>query len=110
MTDTQPPQRLRTSLPAAVLQRPTSRLVWPIGGYPAVFDEVATTLYDCFEEPVSVDELAIDLVDALNMDMGTAVTTLFGFTTALLSSGHLIPEGMNPMPVSHLSYPPSASP
>ena len=110
MTDMELPQRLRTSLPVAVLQRPTSRLVWPIGGYPAVFDEVATTLYDCFEDPVTVDELAADLVDALNMDMGTAVTTLFGFSSALLSSGHLIPEGMNPMPVSHLSYPPSASP
>ena len=85
-------------------------MVWPASGVPAAFDDAAAALLDCFWEPLTINELANDLEAAVGLTRAQAVTSAFTFVSALLSSGHLIREGLNPMPVSLLSYPPSASP
>lgn len=100
---------LRVSLPAAQRQLEPARIVWPLGGHPAAFDEAAATLYDCFVEPVTVSDLADDFAYAFDIERIEAVNTVLGFAAGLLSSGHLIPDGMNPMPVAILSYPPGPS-
>lgn len=96
--------------PAAEITTAAARIIWPTGGVPAAFDDAAAALYDCFAAPLSISELAGDLVEAVGLSESEAMTTAFGFVSGLLQSGHLISEGLNPMPVSLLSYPPSASP
>ena len=100
---------LRVSAPAAEAQIGRARIVWPAGGHPAAFDEAAATLYDCFAEPVTISELADDFAYAFDIERIEAVNTVLGFASGLLSSGHLIPDGMSPMPAVMLSYPPAPS-
>jgi hypothetical protein len=104
-----PDQRFVTA-PQAVLERDEFRISWPPGGLPMALDPAAASMLDCFEEPLSPRELAADLVAALGMDARSAERTALTLADSLLRSGQLIPEGLNPMPTSHLSYPPSASP
>lgn len=96
--------------PAAVLELTESRLVWPLGGHPAALDAAAAAMLDCFEQPLSGAELAEDLIDALEMQSSEAERVVRDLVTTLLASGHLIPEGLRPMPTALMGYPPSASP
>ena len=105
----QPVERFHAG-PAAEVATSSARIIWPVGGVPAAFDAAASALFDCFDQPLSIPDLAADLVAAVGLSEPEAMTTAFGFVSGLLQSGHLIREGLNPMPVSLLSYPPSASP
>lgn len=96
--------------PMAKASTREARVIWPVSGVPAAFGDAAAALYDCFGEPLAVNELAEDMRAAVGLTEAEAVTSAFAFVNALLSSGHLIREGLDPMPVSLLSYPPSASP
>ena len=94
--------------PAAVLDRPGYRIVWPVGGQPAAFDLAAATMLRCFATPLLPGELADDLSVALGTGRPTAAQTVAGMIAALLGSGHLIPEGTD---VSRVPmYPLAASP
>ena len=88
----------------------SSRLVWPMGGNPAVLDPASTAMLECFTEPLSPRELADDLVDAVGLDHDTALRSAVDTAYALRMSGHLIAEDQVPMPSWRLDYPPSASP
>ena len=94
----------------ASLERDAFRISWPHGGYPAALDAAAAALLDCFSQPASPAEVAEDLVAVVGLDADEALRTVGAFAAGLLASGHLIPEGLSPMPTSLLSYPPSASP
>lgn len=111
MSDTAgPPVDRFRAAPAAEVSTASARVIWPVGGVPAAFDAAASALFDCFDQPLSIPDLAADLVDAVGLSEPEAMTTAFGFVSGLVQSGHLIREGLKPMPVSLLSYPPSASP
>jgi hypothetical protein len=99
-----------TTAPQAVLEHPAYRLTWPHGGFPVALGSGAATMLDCFEEPLAPRELATDLVAALGLDEEDALHSIGSFTDSLLRTGHLIPEGLIPMPADRLTYPPSASP
>lgn len=102
-------QRLRAA-PQAVLERDDVRLAWPHGGLPVALDRAGATILDCFAEPLTPRELAADLAAALDLTPEEARRSAASTTMALLNTGHLIPDGMRPMPASRLAYPPSASP
>jgi hypothetical protein len=96
--------------PQAVLDKPGFRVSFPSGGLPMALDPAASSMLDCFEEPLSPRELADDLAAALDMDEKVAERTARTLTNTLLRSGQVIPDGLIPMPTSYLSYPPAASP
>lgn len=102
-------QRLAAA-PQAVLERPDFRIAWPQGGLPVALDRAAATMLDCFTDPLTPRELADDLVAALDLSPDDAQRSAATITHALLNTGHLIPEGLRPMPSASLGYPPSASP
>ena len=58
---------------------------------------------------MTVSELADDFAYAFDIERVEAISTVFGFASGLLLSGHLIPDGMSPMPAAMLSYPPAPS-
>ena len=103
-------QRFVWSSPTALVATHEGYVVWPVSGNPIVLDHAGMALYDCFQAPLSIADLASDLVDAVGLTAVQATTTVFGLVSGLVQSGHLIGEGLNPMPVSLLSYPPTASP
>jgi hypothetical protein len=96
--------------PQASIDVGTSRLVWPMGGNPAVLDPASAVMLDCFAEPLSPRELADDLVDALGLDEESAVRSAVDTSYAFRIGGQIIAEHQEPMPSWHLDYPPSASP
>lgn len=108
-TDT-PADRRFVAAPQAAVAHPEFRLAWPKGGLPVALDPAAATILDLFDQPLSAQELAADLVAALDLEPTVAARSASSVTATLLRTGHLIPEGMDPMPEQYLSYPPSASP
>jgi hypothetical protein len=96
--------------PHASIELGTSRLVWPMGGTPAVLDPASAAMLDCFTEPLSPRELADDLVDAIGLDHDTALRSAVDTAYALRMGGHLIAADQVPMPSWRLDYPPSSSP
>jgi hypothetical protein len=96
--------------PQASIDHAGFRIAWPHGGLPVALDLAASTVLDLFAEPLSAREVADDLVAAIGLDWETAMQSASTVTTSLLQTGHLIPEGLVPMPAAHLAYPPSASP
>ena len=93
-----------------MLERPGHRVAWPQGGLPAALDPAAAAMLDCFDEPLSASELAADLVAALELPSDDARRSAVRITHSLLLTGHIVPDGLEPMPSTRLSYPPSASP
>ena len=96
--------------PHALLECEGFRIGWPYGGYPAALDAAAATLLDCFSDPLSPAELAEDLIIAIGLDSDEAHRSVGLFAAGMVATGHLLPEGLSPMPTSLLSYPPAASP
>lgn len=96
--------------PQAALQHGAMHIRWPYAGNAAALDDAAVTLLDCFDPPATPQEIADDLVDAVGLDPQVALDTMRNITTKLLGSGHLMVEGLTPLPTSLLAYPPSASP
>jgi hypothetical protein len=95
--------------PQATLTRPAFRVAWPDGGLPVALDVAAAAMLDCFEEPLTPRELADDLVAAIGIEPAVALESASSVAHTLLRSGHVIPEGMVPMPPHSLTYPPPAS-
>lgn len=96
--------------PQAAIDRPAFRVAWPHGGLPVALDRAAAAMLDCFSDPLSARELAEDLVVALGLSPHEAQRSAGSIVASLLNSGHVIPEGLEPMPATRLGYPPSASP
>ncbi|MBA2282229.1 MAG: hypothetical protein H0W25_13515 [Acidimicrobiia bacterium] len=96
--------------PQASLNRPAFRVAWPGGGLPVALDLAASAMLDCFDEPLSPRHLADDLVAALGLEPAVALESASSVAQTLLRSGHVIPDGMVPMPPDSLAYPPPASP
>ena len=108
-----PPDSTGTRLvaaPRAVLECDGFRIDWPDGGYPVALDLAAATLLDCFSTPITPGELADDLVAVLGLDPHDASRSVGTLAAGLVATGHLVADGLSPMPSSLLSYPPSASP
>lgn len=84
-------------------------MVWPAAGAPALLDEVGLSMYECFAEPLSVTELADDLIAAVGLEPQDAMTSAYRFVSSIAPSGHLIQVG-DVLDGEHWVYPPSASP
>ena len=95
--------------PQAILEREEFRLAWPQGGLPVALDRAASAMLDCFAEPLSPRELAKDLEAAVGLAPDEARRSAVATTLALRNTGHLIPDGLEPMPARRLAYPPPAS-
>lgn len=96
--------------PLAELDHEHLRIAWPYGGLPVALDLAAAAMFDCFASPLSARELAADLATVTGLSTEEAERSAADLVGSLVRTGHLIPEGMRPMPASLLGYPPSASP
>lgn len=110
MPDLADPEQRLTAAPQASIDHAGFRIAWPHGGLPVALDPAASAVLDLFSEPLAAREVADDLVAAIGLDVETAAQSASTVTSSLLRTGHLIPEGLVPMPAAHLAYPPSASP
>lgn len=86
------------------------RISWPSGGYAAALDFAAASMLDCFDEPLSIAELATDVAAATELERTATVLMVKSLVNLLVRSGHLHVYGQSPPPASFLYYPPRASP
>lgn len=96
--------------PQAVLDLDQFHVAWPDGGLPVALDAAAHAMLQCFDSLLSTRELAQDLVATIGLSAEEADRSALSLVDSLLRTGHLIPEGLEPMPTSLLGYPPAASP
>ena len=96
--------------PRAVADRDNYILAWPTSGKPLALDLAAASILACFEEGASAEEVIDDLVNAIGLEPNAAIRVTSDIVNKGLAAGHLIPEGLNPMPVDRFFYPPVASP
>jgi len=96
-------------MPYSALDVGTSRLTWAPGGQPTTLDAAAAAMLDCFEEPLTPEELSRDLHTALALEEDVARRAANSTAYALQMASLIVAEGLEPPEVFRFNYPPSGS-